>query len=352
MPRADAQSLVDAVLGESLDKIVAEEHEALAAWAETVIEQALSSGPEDGPALVPGGPTASALAQSSGGNRANKAEVLVFMSLSVPEPSWRQWSREAARIGAPMVLRGVAEGGLTATVNRIAARHAEDGAGAGIDPRLFRLFRIGSVPAVAVIPGGVPACTTPGCSSDPPPPHDLVTGNIGLDGALEAIVTGRRPGSGNGHQAIGRAERRNALKNRLRTRRPRDVSWALLLACWLLGGLAVAQEQNQAAKAAAQAVGSVGQAAARAVARDASQPLNVPGFEGTDLAEADHTATGMDAAARRALADPNDAGWCGGPCGGRRDAVASGCLPVRDRSGNPARRHRTKHAKRSGVAGR
>ena len=85
-------------------------------------------------------------------------------------------------------------------------------------------------------------------------------------------------------------------------------SLALLLACWLLGGLAVAQEQNQAAKEAAKAVGAVGQAAARAVARDASQPLNVPGFEGTDLAEADHTATGMDAAARRALADPNDAG--------------------------------------------
>ena len=205
---ADAQSLVDAVLGESLDKIVAEEHEALAAWAETVIEQALSSGPEDGPALVPGGPTASALAQSFAGKRANTAEVLVFMSLSVPEPSWRQWSREAARIGAPMVLRGVAEGGLTATVNRIAARHAEDGAGAGIDPRLFRLFRIGSVPAVAVIPGGVPACTTPGCSSDPPPPHDLVTGNIGLDGALEAIATEGGPGrdTAGRHLAVLRGE--------------------------------------------------------------------------------------------------------------------------------------------------
>ena len=205
---ADAQALVDAVLGESLNKIVAEEHEALAAWAQTVIEQALSSGSEPGPALVPGGPTPSALAQSFGGNRANTAEVIVFMSLSVPEPSWRQWSREAARIGAPMVLRGVAEGGLTATVNRIAARHAEDGAGAGIDPRLFRLLRIGSVPAVAVIPGGVPACTTPGCSSDPPPPHDLVTGNIGLDGALEAIATEGGPGrdTAGRHLAVLRGE--------------------------------------------------------------------------------------------------------------------------------------------------
>ena len=55
-------------------------------------------------------------------------------------------------------------------------------------------FRIGSVPAVAVVPGGVPGCTSAGCSSDPPPPHDLVTGNIGLDGALETIATETGPG--------------------------------------------------------------------------------------------------------------------------------------------------------------
>ena len=189
---ADAQALVDAVLGESVDEMLAEEREELAAWAQTVIEQSLASGPAGGPARVAGEPMAPA--QGFAGNGANTAEVLVFMSLSVPEPSWRQWSREAARAGAPMLLRGVAEGGLTATVNRIAARHAEDGAGAGIDPRLFRLFRIGSVPAVAVVPGGVPPCTSAGCSTDAAPPHDLVTGNIGLAGALEAIATEGGPG--------------------------------------------------------------------------------------------------------------------------------------------------------------
>ena len=193
---ADAQALVDAVLGDSVDEMLAEEREDLAAWAQTVIEQSLASGPASGPAGGPARVAGEAMAPAQGfaGNGASTAEVLVFMSLSVPEPGWRQWSREAARIGAPMVLRGVAVGGLTAMVNRIAARQAEDGAGAGIDPRLFRLFRIGSVPAVAVVPGGVPPCTSPGCSSDPPPPHDLVTGNIGLAGALEAIATEGGPG--------------------------------------------------------------------------------------------------------------------------------------------------------------
>jgi len=32
------------------------------------------------------------------------AEVIVFASLSMPEASWRQWSRQAARIGTPLVL--------------------------------------------------------------------------------------------------------------------------------------------------------------------------------------------------------------------------------------------------------
>ena len=86
------------------------------------------------------------------------------------------------------------------------------------------------------------------------------------------------------------------------------MSLAVSMAAMVLHGAAAAQGSDEAAKAAARAVGAAGQAAARAVARDTGQPLNVPGYEGTDLAEADHTATGMDAAAQRALADPNDAG--------------------------------------------
>ena len=178
--------MVDAVLGESMDETLAAEHEALAAWAQSVIGEALTIGPAGAGPLVPGEAMAPGAAQELVPERANTAEILVFMSLSVPEPSWRQWGRQAATINAPMVLRGVADGGLAATVRAIQGRGAQDGA--AIDPRLFRLFRIGSVPAVAVVPGGVPPCTSPGCSTDAAPPHDLVTGNVGLDGALEAIA--------------------------------------------------------------------------------------------------------------------------------------------------------------------
>ena len=120
--------------------------------------------------------------------RPNTPEILIFMSLAVPAASWRQWARDAARTGAPIVLRGVGEGGLRAAAERLGERLGDARAGVAIDPRLFRLFGIARAPAVAAVPGGVPPCRSRGCSDDPAPPHDLVTGNIGLAAALEAIA--------------------------------------------------------------------------------------------------------------------------------------------------------------------
>ena len=81
----------------------------------------------------------------------------------------------------------------------------------------------------------------------------------------------------------------------------------LILGTWLAGTV-LAQESDEAAKAAARAIGAAGQAAARALATDTDQPSNVPGYVGTDVPQSGHTADGMNAAAQRSLADPNDAG--------------------------------------------
>lgn len=185
---AQARALVESVLGGSAVDI-----EDLAGWADAVIGEALSEADSTVTGPVPAenaqGPVEGTFAPA----QAATAEIIVFASLSMPEASWRQWSRQAARVGTPLVLRGMADGGLAATVQRIAARRAQDGAGATIDPRLFRLFRIAHVPAVAVVPGGVPPCTSPGCSADAPP-HDVVTGNVGLDGALQIVAREGGPG--------------------------------------------------------------------------------------------------------------------------------------------------------------
>ena len=167
-------------------------------WTRSVIDRALGRAGEAARQTVPGTPgrpTALLPAERhaagiTGGaaGRADTAEVLIFTSLSVPAASWRQWAREAASIGVPFVLRGVSEAGLPATAKEIGARLGGAEAGVAIDPRLFRLFGVTRVPAVAVVPGGVPVCRSRGCAEDPAPPHDLVTGNIGLVAALQAIA--------------------------------------------------------------------------------------------------------------------------------------------------------------------
>ena len=207
-PEAEASRMVEEVLRKAGDGDLGE-------WTRSIMDRALERAGETarrtlpgsggaGPGLRAGGTgpgqatplPAERHAGALAAPRPSSTEVLIFTSLSVPAASWRQWAREAARTGAPLVLRGVATGGLRQTAGAIRIRLGDHEAGPGsksgtsiaIDPRLFRLFGIERVPAVVVVPGGVPACESRGCSGDPAPPHDLIAGNIGLVAALEAVA--------------------------------------------------------------------------------------------------------------------------------------------------------------------
>ncbi len=197
-PEAEASRLVEEVLRKAGDGDLGE-------WTRSAMSRALERAGETARQITPGQPGSAAplpAERHAAGiaegriTRNGAAEILIFTSLSVPAASWRQWVHDAARTGAPLVLRGVGAGGLTETARRIGARlgsHAagpgsKSGASVAIDPRLFRLFGIERVPAVVVVPGGVPPCESRGCSDDLPPPHDLIAGNIGLVAALEAVA--------------------------------------------------------------------------------------------------------------------------------------------------------------------
>lgn len=191
---AEAARLVEEIMDGAED----EGGEALGGWSRAVIERALERAGETARRSLPGpaGPPASPLPAESharslagnAGDRRSTAEVLVLLSLSVPAASWRQWAHDAARTGAPLVLRGVGEGGLPGTARKIAKRLGGAEAGVAIDPRLFRLFGVNRVPAVVVVPGGMPPCRSRGCADDPAPPHDLIAGNVGLVAALQAVA--------------------------------------------------------------------------------------------------------------------------------------------------------------------
>ncbi len=186
-PENTARDLAAEVLRQAGDRDLGD-------WTRSVLDRALERAGEAARRTVPGSTAplpAERHAGSLAGNapgRGGTAEILIFTSLSVPAASWRQWARDAAMSGAPLVLRGIGAGGLPETAKRIGDRLGGAEAGVAIDPRLFRLFGIERVPAVAVVPGGVPPCRSRGCAEDPAPPHDLVTGNIGLAAALEAVV--------------------------------------------------------------------------------------------------------------------------------------------------------------------
>ena len=193
---AEASRLVEEVLRKAGDGDLGE-------WTRSIMDRALERAGETARQSVPESSGEPALplpaerhADAVAGKRPASAEVLVFTSLSVPAASWRQWADDAARAGAPLVLRGVGAGGLTETAKRIRVRlgshepgpGSKSGTSIAIDPRLFRLFGIERVPAVIVVPGGVPPCESRGCSEDPAPLHDLIAGNIGLVAALEAVA--------------------------------------------------------------------------------------------------------------------------------------------------------------------
>ncbi len=167
----------------------------LDAWSRSVIGRALQRAGKQASGASAPLPAEDHAPRVSGGlsERSHGPEVIVFMSLSAPPASWRQWSREAARIGAPVVVRGLGPEGFQATVKRIAP-YLDRRGGAAIDPRLFRLFGIKVIPAVVVAPGGVPPCRSPGCAGDPAPPYDRIAGNIGLEAALESVADEGGPG--------------------------------------------------------------------------------------------------------------------------------------------------------------
>ncbi len=166
--------------------------ETLDAWSRTVIERALERvarevGPASDAAVTPA-PVFRGQLGTNVANHAPTAEVLLFTSLAVPAASWRAAARDAARIGAPLVLRGAAGGSLPKTALRIKTLLGDAKVGVAIDPRLFRLFGIARVPAVVVVPGGVRPCRSRGCADDDPPPFDRVSGNLSLAAALEAVA--------------------------------------------------------------------------------------------------------------------------------------------------------------------
>lgn len=125
----------------------------------------------------------------------NREPLLVFISESVPRESLRRLARQAADVGAPLVLRGVVRGDFRATaefMRDILGEPGEEEAESSkpralIDPTLFARFDVRQVPAVVLTPGGACVAGIRICP-DATPPHVHVAGDVTLDYALAHIA--------------------------------------------------------------------------------------------------------------------------------------------------------------------
>ena len=115
-------------------------------------------------------------------------------------------------------------------------------------------------------------------------------------------------------EPTGHSEDRIAVAIDRGTRIFRLLTWVAMFALvclmlWVVSGMAARAEDP---KAAARAIGSAGNAAARTIARDSSNAAEVPGYAGTNVPERSIGASRLRDEGRARLADPDDPGGAAG----------------------------------------
>jgi type-F conjugative transfer system pilin assembly protein TrbC len=99
--------------------------------------------------------------------------ILIFVSFSMPEQSLIAYLRDAKKVGASVVIRGLIDNSFQKTFHRMAELvKASEGGGVELNPLWFKKFSIKTVPAVVVVEGEH---------------HDVMIGNITLTAALKII---------------------------------------------------------------------------------------------------------------------------------------------------------------------
>ena len=114
----------------------------------------------------------------------NQHPPLVLVSFSMPDADIRDLARQAAQIGARLILRGLVDGNLRATQRKLAQFADVPGASFMVDPTLFRRFKVEAVPTFVLPLEELNACSQDGC---PVPAHVKVSGESGLDHILDEI---------------------------------------------------------------------------------------------------------------------------------------------------------------------
>lgn len=139
--------------------------------------------------IVSNASTVVPIQQSQNPETATPGDVLIFISLGMPDQSLQQWFEQASRIHAPLVIRGLVDDSFPATQQRIATLIGGDEnkkIAVVLDPRLFVDYQITQVPAVVVRNRSLQCLPTQSCPTIYP--YDVVYGDVPLDTALRTIA--------------------------------------------------------------------------------------------------------------------------------------------------------------------
>lgn len=125
--------------------------------------------------------------QRLAGSLQREPQLLVFVSLSMPEATLDRLVEQSAHAGAGLVLRGLAEGSLTRTVARLQRLIGQRATSIQIDPQAFDRFGVRQVPTFVLTKPNAEAngCATGLCDSGQR--HVMASGDVSLDYALSVF---------------------------------------------------------------------------------------------------------------------------------------------------------------------
>ena len=111
--------------------------------------------------------------------------LLVFVSLSMPQPTLQRLIDQAARAQASIVLRGLADGSLRTTVAQVQRLIGDRQVAVHIDPQAFDRYAVTRVPSFVLARDGTQgaACASGRCA--PSESYLSTSGDVSLDYALE-----------------------------------------------------------------------------------------------------------------------------------------------------------------------
>ncbi|MEM6485291.1 MAG: type-F conjugative transfer system pilin assembly protein TrbC, partial [Pseudomonadota bacterium] len=113
--------------------------------------------------------------------------IYIFASFSMPDASLKAVIEQAELAGAAVVLRGLVDDSVEATMQAVSNLYGEDEqvAGAVIDPTLFERFSINQVPSFVVSESPAQRCMSD--ADCPIPDYVKIAGDVPLLYALERI---------------------------------------------------------------------------------------------------------------------------------------------------------------------